>query len=100
MVLYFFSCSPEMPACFMSRATRLRLIRSPSSSRSRQILGAPETFRRARRISRIRLVSRSSATARGEGGRVAHAKYPERLTPSTRHITLIEWLAFSAATNP
>jgi hypothetical protein len=41
--------------------------------------------------------NRASASARSDGGRCCQAWKPERETPSMRHMSEIEWFAFSAA---
>src|SRR6266540_3036738 len=47
----------------------------------------------------IRSTSQASASVRSDGGRRSQAWKPERETPSSLHISEIEWLAFSAAMN-
>src|SRR6266536_4165653 len=47
----------------------------------------------------IRSTSHASASARSDGSRRSQAWKPERETPSSRHISEIEWMAFSAAMN-
>src|SRR3954447_4760267 len=47
----------------------------------------------------MRSTSRSSSRSRRDGSRCCQAEKRERLTPSTRHIVLIECSAFFAATN-
>jgi hypothetical protein len=80
--------TPEIPAAFISRATRLRPTRIPCSIRSSAwIRGAPYTPRLASWICLIFSVSQASSSARSDGGRRSQLWKPVRLTPNTRHIT-------------
>src|SRR5918996_3425305 len=83
----------------ISRSTRLRPTRMPSRRRAAWTRRAPYVPRLSWWILVIRATSHASARARSDGGRRSQAWKPERETPSSRHISEIEWLAFSAAMN-
>jgi hypothetical protein len=84
----FRGLTPEIPAAFINRATRLRETRIPRSKRSSAwIRGEPYVPRLAAWICLIFSVSQASSSARSDGARRSQLWKPVRFTPNTRHIT-------------